>query len=266
MALTYDIDSLDNRDPALIRRLHRLLYWPLKRYFRAEVRGVERIPPGRGLYVANHSSGILTPDSFIFGGAVYEQRGLQDLPYGLGHEVAISAPVVNQIIVPLGAVRASHVNASRLFARDKKVIVYPGGDLDAMRPFRHRHRVVFGPRRGYIRLALREGVPVLPVVSSGSHATFLIVDDLRWLARLIRAPRLFRTEVWPLTLSIPWGFTLGPLPAYIPWPVRIVIEVLDPIRFPRTGPDAAADDDYVEQCAARVEGAMQETLSRLAAE
>jgi 1-acyl-sn-glycerol-3-phosphate acyltransferase len=145
-------------------------------------------------------------------------------------------------------------------------MVYPGGDLDAMRPFRHRNRIVFGGRRGYMRLALREGVPIVPVVAAGSHATFIIIDDLRWLARLLRADRCLRIKVWPLTLSIPWGLTLGPLFFYIPFPVRIRVEVLTPMRFARAGEEAASDEAYVGACAAEVEGAMQAALDRLSSQ
>jgi len=260
----YDIDSLGNRDPELIDWLCRWLCPLLERYFRAEVRGVERIPPGPGLYVGNHNSGLLTPDSFILGGAVYRVHGLEAVPYGLGHEVAIQLPLVHQIVVPLGAVRASHDTAHRLFQRGMKVIVYPGGDLEAMRPFRDRDRIVFGGRRGYIRLALREGVPIIPVVAAGAHATFIILDRRNWLAPF-GLDRLLRIKVWPTTLSLPWGITLGaPLP-YLPLPTRILIEVLPPIRFDRRGAEAAGDEELVGECARQVETAMQGALTRLAA-
>jgi 1-acyl-sn-glycerol-3-phosphate acyltransferase len=266
LRLRYDIDSLDNVDPQVIKQAYRLLHRPLERYFRAEVRGLDRIPAGAGLYVGNHSGGIITPDSFLFGCALYRERGLEYLPYGLGHEVAIRAPVAHQIILPLGAVRASHENARRLFQADKKVIVYPGGDLDDMRPFCHRERVVFGGRRGYIRLALRSGVPVIPVVSAGGHETFLVLDDGRWLARWMRADKLLRSKVWPIILSMPWGITVGPLPFYLPFPSWVLMEVLPPITFERHGEAAANDAAYVKQCATRVESAMQGALERLYAE
>jgi 1-acyl-sn-glycerol-3-phosphate acyltransferase len=263
MLRRYDIDSLDNRDPERIDRLFRLIARPLERYFRAEVRGLERVPPGAGLFVGNHSSGMLTPDSFLFGAALYRRFGIRECPYGLGHELAISLPIVHQIIVPLGAVRASHENAHRLFERGDKVLVYPGGDVESMRPYRDRNRIVFGGRRGYLRLALRERVPLIPVVSAGSHGTLIILDDLRPLARALGLDRLLRAKVWPLTLTVPWGVTLGPPLLYLPFPVRIWIEVLEPIRFEREGEAAAADEAYLGECAGRVEGTMQAALERL---
>jgi 1-acyl-sn-glycerol-3-phosphate acyltransferase len=263
MLRRYDIDSLDNRDPALIDRLYRRFTPGLERYFRSRVLGLERVPSGPGLFVGNHSSGMLTPDTMLFGAALYRRFGIAECPYGLGHEVAISLPLIHQFIVPLGAVRASHANAHRLFARGHKVLVYPGGDVDAMRPYRDRNRIVFDGRRGYIRLALREGVPVIPVVSAGSHGTLVFIDDMRPLARRLGVDRLLRIKAWPLTLSVPWGLTLGPPLVYLPLPVKIWIEVLEPIRFERGGEQAAADEEHVAACAARVEGAMQHALERL---
>lgn len=264
---TYDIDSLDNRDEALLDRICTLIHRPLTSYFRAEVRGLERIRPGTGLYVGNHSGGIMTPDSFVFSAELWRAHGVDYLPYGLGHEYAIQLPGLHQIIVPLGAVRASHVNADRLLGAGKKVMVYPGGDVDSMRPSRKRFELVFDGRTGYIRAALRNRAPIIPVVSAGGHDTLRILDDGRWLAKLLGIDRPpIRTHVWPVTLSIPWGLTFFPPPVYIPWPSRILQEVLEPMTFDRGGPEAAEDQAYVRQCADEVEGAMQATLTRLGRE
>ncbi|MDY0004334.1 MAG: lysophospholipid acyltransferase family protein [Polyangia bacterium] len=266
MKLLYDIDSLGNMDHARIARLHRIFHGFIERYFRFEVRGLCRIPEGPGLYVGNHSGGLLTSDSFLFGSAVYRERGPEELPYGLGHEFAISLPVVHQVIVPLGAVRASHENARRIFAAGKKALVYPGGDFDDMRPFKDRNRVVFGGRQGYMRLALSHGVPIIPVVSCGSHESLLVLWDGQRLARLIGADRWMRSKVWPVSICLPWGVWVGPPLLYIPFPTWILQEVLQPIVFERTGPQAAADPEYVAACCERVESAMQACLDGLAEE
>lgn len=262
----YDIDRVDQRDDALVERLARALGPFVTRYHRAEVRGVERVPPGPALFVANHNAGLWTPDSWLLCAALWRAHGVEGVPYGLGHEVVLGAPVFNQILIPLGAVRASHDNALRLFAAGRKVLVYPGGDVDSLRPFRHRDRIVFDGRRGYIRLALRAGVPVVPAVAAGAHSTFLVIDDLRWLARALGIDRRLRLKVMPLILSFPLGLTVGPLLPYLPFPSRILMEVLEPIRFELSGDAAAADEDYVSACAAEVESRMQAALTRLAAE
>lgn len=262
----YDIDSIDNRDEETVAQAVEALEGPLFRYFRPVIRGIDRIPGGPALYVGNHNAGFLSPDTFTFAIAAYRAHGIEAVPHGLGHEVAIRLPLFHRPLARLGAVRASHDNARRLFARGQKVLVYPGSDLDTFRSFRDRDRVIFGTRRGYLRLALREGVPIVPVVTAGAQSTWLVLSDGQWIARGLGLDRILRTKAWPVVISIPWGLTIGPPPPHFPFPSRLYQEVLDPIRFDRRGPDAAGDSDYVERCHALVHGRMQATLTRLAAE
>ena len=261
----YDIDSLENRNESLLERAVGWVEQTLTRYHRAEVFGTERVPTGAALYVGNHNGGAYSGDSFIFGAAVHREHGPEALPYGLGHEWVLGLPGLNQLLCPLGAVRASHENALRLLGAGKKVLVYPGGDLDSTRPFRRRNLVVFGGRRGYVRLALTAGVPVVPVVAAGAHSTFVVLDDLRWLSQAVGLDRRIRLKTAPAVLSLPLGLTVGIPPLYLPLPSRMLIEVMEPIRFDRTGEDAARDDDYVLECAWDVESRMQECLDRLSA-
>ena len=212
--------------------------------------------------MCNHSGGFLTPDTWIFAVALTRERGTDDVPYALAHQVVMEAPLTNQILPAMGAIAANPQNAHRVFAAGHKVLVYPGGDLDAFRSSRDRGRVVFGPRRGYVRLALREGVPIIPVVSAGSHDVWWVVSDGRWLSRLLNTHRYLRTDVLPITVSVPWGLTIG-APPFIPLPVRVLIEVLEPMHFDRAGPEAANDADYVEHCHTRVIDAMQPALDKL---
>jgi len=262
----YDVDALDNRTPEAVARYLRLIEAVVMRWHPHRVTGLEHIPKGPALFVGNHNAGLWTPDSYLLYQALYRAGGIDALPYGLAHEVILRNSPFNEILCPVGVVRAHRDNALRIFARGDKALVYPGGDLDGMRPFRRRNEVVFGNRRGYIRLALEAGVPIVPVVSAGAHAIYIVLDDLQGLANTLRLDRFFRLKVMPLTLSFPLGLTLGPLFPFIPWPTRILVEVGEPITFARTGPEAAADEAYVAACAAEVQGRMQAALTRLADE
>lgn len=262
----FDPNGVDNRDARWVTAAARVADAVIRPYHRGVVRGLDRIPDGPVLYVGNHNAGLNTPDTWILLGAVHRERGMAAVPYGLGHDLVMKAPLLGRALARFGGVRAHAGVAKRLFAAGHKMLVYPGGDIEAMRPFRRRHQIVFGGRTGYIRLALSSGVPVVPMVAAGAHSTFLVLHDNRWLARLLGADRWARMKVWPLTLSIPWGLSFGPAVPYISWPTRILIEVLEPIRFERSGDEAAADDAYVRACADHVEGRMQEALTRLAEE
>lgn len=260
-----DLDAVA-RDPRILDLFERYVEPVLERWFRSEVRGLERVPEGPALFVGNHSGGFVTPDTWLFCSALYRERGPREVPHGLAHETVMKAPVVGKLLALLGGVRASHDGAHRLFAAGHKVLVYPGGDLDAFRSSFDRDKVIFGDRRGYVRLALREGVPIVPVVAAGAHDGWLVLSDGRWLARWLGTHRLLRTDVLPITLSIPWGLTIGAPPGYLPLRARIVIEVLPAIRFERTGEAASLDADYVERCHGLVHGALQQALTRLSHE
>lgn len=262
-----DPDSIGQRDEAFIRRLLPLVDGVMRRYHRAEVRGVDRIPEGAALFVGNHSGALLSIDSFLFAAEVIRQRGVDDLPWGLAHDMAMDIPGLREFLVPLGAVRATHENANALFEAGQKVLVYPGGDIDSLRPYRMRNDVRFGGRTGFARLAIRHGVPIIPLVAAGAQGTLIIFDDLRPLVRFIGLDRTrLRLGVWPVSFSLPWGFAFGPSPPYIPLPTQITIEVLEPIHFERSGEEAAADRDYVAACADTAWRALQGGLDRLALE
>ena len=261
-----DIDALDNRDEEVMEAMTGLVERTIEPYHRAEVRGIERVPAGGALYVGNHNSWAYMPETYLLSLAAYRRFGIDAVPYGLMHEVMLELPIINPLMTTLGAVRASHENGERLLRIGKKVLVFPGGDVDALRAFKDRDKVIFDDRSGFVRLALQTGVPIVPVVAAGAHSTFIIVDEMRWLAELIGARRFLRLKAWPLTLSIPWGITIGPPLSYIPFPSKILMEVLEPVRFARTGPEAADDELYVKSCARAVQENMQAALTRLAKE
>lgn len=263
MLETYDPNVIHERDEERLETLADLAHTVLGRWHRATVEGVERIPDEPALYVGNHNGGLLSVDTFIAFAEVIRERGVGHAPYALAHSTAVRMPLVNQFLVPLGAVEASRENALRLLESGRQTLVYPGGDLESMRPVTERHQIKFGPRRGYIRLALEADVPIVPLVAAGAHTTFLVLGDAYWIAEVLGLDEKLRVDVWPVTLSIPWGLTVGPAPPYLPFPTKMAIEFMNPIAFERTGPEAAADDAYVEACARRVEERMQTTLDRL---
>ena len=204
-----DTDCLENRNPEVIRRLVRFfkpLFW---HYFRPVIQGLERIPEGAGMFVSNHNGALLMPDLFIFGMALHERFGMEGLPYGMGHQTGISFPLLHRLFLPIGAVRGSQKNAHTLLSDGHKLLIYPGGELDSMRSYWKRTRIVFGNRRGYLQIALREGVPIIPVVSSGGHETLVILNEGRWLAGALQLDRLLNLKTWPIVFCLPWGLWVG---------------------------------------------------------
>ncbi|MBA3508591.1 MAG: glycerol acyltransferase, partial [Thermoleophilaceae bacterium] len=161
-----------------------------------------------------------------------------------------------------GTVAASPENADEALKSGAALLVYPGGDYEVHRPSWDRAKVDFGGRKGFIRLALKHGVPMVPVVSVGGQETALFLSRGEGLARLLRLDKLLRLKVLPVSLAIPWGINVGDMLGHIPAPAKITTQVLQPIDLrERYGNSPNVDqiyDDVIES--------MQRTLDALQAE
>ena len=259
-------DGLPERRDAVIAAVADQLGPWLMRYFGAEVRGTERIPEGGVLFVGNHSGGLGSPDSFVFGYGLYLQRGMDAVPWGLAHQIAMDAPVLGPLMRALGGVKAGPGAGKRLLEAGRNVLVYPGGDVDSMRPSHMRHDMNFDGRKGYIRLAMAARRPIVPVVAAGGHSVFWLFGDMMPMLRAVGLDRRLRLKTFPMGFSIPWGFTPGPPPPYLPLPSRILIEVLDPIYLPPQENPEIPDAKVVDEYDALVQSRMREALARLVAE
>ncbi|HCF59165.1 MAG TPA: hypothetical protein DFS52_14375 [Myxococcales bacterium] len=254
---------LGARDPGYVEQLMPLFGALSDLYYRAEAAGTEHLSDRASLIVSTHNGGAALPDTIAFLVAWHRRFGAQAPLHGLVHKIVLRLPGLRTMVPKLGGLPASHESGQAVLTADRPLLVMPGGDLDALKPFRERHTVTFGPRRGFIRLALRNQVPIVPVVSVGAHETFLVLNDGRWLAKLSGLERLMRVKTVPLALSFPFGLTLAGVPS-IPLPSKIKMKVLPPIELheKRT---AAEDPRVVERCFEHVRATMQRELDALAA-
>jgi 1-acyl-sn-glycerol-3-phosphate acyltransferase len=254
--------DLDERDPDFIRENLPLFWLCASIWFRGEVRGLGNVPDsGPVLLVGNHSGGNMIPDTMVFTVAFSTYFGVERPFYQLAHNLVLSMPGLSWLR-KFGTVAASPQNARRALDSGAALLVYPGGDYEVHRPSWQRNRVDFAGRKGFIRLAIEQDVPIVPVVSIGGQETALFLTRGERLARLLAIDRLFRLKVLPISLALPWGLNIGDMLGHVPLPAKITIETLPPIH-PRSefGPDCAVDDIYDHLI--RV---MQDTLDALAAE
>lgn len=255
-------NDLSARDPVFIRRALPLLGMLYDEYFRCETEIEEDVPEGPCLVVGNHNAMTGMPDMFCHMVAFWRRYSASRVAYGLMHDAPFSFPFAGAWLNASGALGANPGNAKLALDAGAAVLVFPGGDLDSCKPFTKRYKIEFGRRRGFIRTALRERVPVVPVVSAGAHHSLFIATDGRFIAEALGLPARFRSNVWPIGFALPYGLVFG-LPApHLPPPVKIHTRILKPIVFDLP-PGAADDPDAVERCAERVAGVMQETLDDL---
>jgi 1-acyl-sn-glycerol-3-phosphate acyltransferase len=228
-----------------------------KKWFRTVVEGIEEVPgEGPVLLVGNHNGGVTISDTILTMVALWDGLDPQRAPYLLAHDFVFQDSSTRRCASRFGFLSASHESSRRVFALGKIALVYPGSDNDSMRSFFHRDRVFLGGRTGFIRLALRERVPIVPVVSAGAQETYIVLTRGARLAKAMGTERWLRSSSFPIVLSWPLGLTSGWLP-YVPLPSQITIRFGRKIEWPDLAPGQADDDEVVAACYREVHAVMQ---------
>ena len=261
--------SLSDRDPGAIRRMLPIWEWLYAHYFRVQTDGWDRIPNGQVLFVGSHNGGLASPDLPMFMVDWFRRYGVDRTIYGLMHPgVWKVAPQMGQLAARLGAIQAHPKMAFAAFQQGGSVLVYPGGARDVFRPHRLRDRIHLTGNAAFIKVALRQEVPIVPVISAGAHDTVVVLEDCYEQVRALHdrgfIPWLFDVdpEVFPIYLGLPWGVGVGPIPN-LPLPIQIRTRVCPPIVFERYGAEAARDRHYVQLCYKQVVDCMQRSLDDL---
>jgi 1-acyl-sn-glycerol-3-phosphate acyltransferase len=248
----------------IIERM-KLLFGEKHRYFRVSVQGWENVPPAPVLVVSNHSGGTSIPDAWGLGFAWHTHFAMKRPLHVLAHELVFAIHAVGRMFARAGVLRAQPELGYRVLKEWRRdLLVMPGGDVDVWRPYSERYKVKFAGRTGYARLALKAGVPIVPLANAGAHETLRVLTDGAPLARWLRLPKLFRASIFPVSLTIPWGLTIGPWP-HLPPPTRLRYKI-GPAIFPEGGFCEPGEEPSRERVAAydeRVRAAMQDLLDRL---
>jgi 1-acyl-sn-glycerol-3-phosphate acyltransferase len=260
---------LDRRDPQFIQSLMPIWEWLYYHYFHVQTSGWEHIPSHKKvLFVGSHNGGLAAPDMFMMMYDWFRRYGVEQPVYGLMHPTMWKVvPPVAEAAAKVGAVVAHPKMAIAALRSGASVLVYPGGAQDVFRPHSLRNKIYFANRHGFIKLALREEVPIVPVISTGAHDTLIVLAECYKIVQQLHnwgMPWLFGIdpEVFPIYLGLPWGLGLGPLPN-IPLPKPIHTRVCPPIVFERYGRQAACDREYVHACYELVRSKMQQELDTL---
>ena len=255
-------DPLDWRDPDYIRATLPAYRALTQLYFRTKVRGLEHIPAeGPVLLVGNHSGGTLIADTFAFAYELIEHFGTDRLFHQLAHDMVFKVPGL-AVVRKYGTIPASHANAERALGAGAALLVYPGGDFESYRPTTHANKVEFGGRSGFVKLALAQDVPIVPVVSVGGQETAFFLTRGEGAAKALGLDRLLRLKVLPVQIGPPYGITVLDLPGRIPLPAQITVQCLPQMDLR----EQFGDDPDVDEVYDAVTGEMQRALDELAAE
>src|SRR3954454_11399717 len=252
--------DLDERDPDYIRETLPGAWLLASFYFRADVKGLEKIPAeGPVLLVGNHSGGNLTPDTTVFTLAFVTYFGVERKFYQLAHNLVLAMPGLGWLR-KYGTVAASPTNADLALDQGSVLLVYPGGDYEVHRPSWETGKVDFGGRKGWIRLALEKDTPIVPVVSLGGQETALFLSRGERLSKLLRLDKMFRLKVLPISISLPWIINVGDMLGHIPMPAKIRVRALDPVHIRKE----FGDDPDLDEVYDHILGRMQASLDHMA--
>ena len=256
--------GLNGPDPELMEKQSGIWNMLMDRYFRLEFDGFENLPDEPCLLIGVHSGGPLTMDAWTVIMAWWRQFGETRSLHGTAHDVLMNAPVLGEYFRRLGVVSPSRENIRAAFDRGDDVILWPGGEVDCYRTWMDRDKAVLGGRKGFIRLAMSAGVPIVPVATVGGHDTLFVLSEGRGLAKALNLKERMRSEVAPITLSWPFGLGLHLTPfQHVPLPAKIRTRIMAPIYLD-SDPQRLDDQEYVETMYEEIESTIQAGMDALA--
>jgi 1-acyl-sn-glycerol-3-phosphate acyltransferase len=225
-----------------------------KQWFRVEVNGIENIPAtGAALLVANHAGGLWAVDGAMTAVAVHVEHPSHRFLRMLGADLMFTVPGVGAFTRKTGGTLACNPDAERLLSAGELVGVWPEGFKGIGKNFSERYKLQRFGRGGFVRAALKTGVPIIPVSIVGSEEIHPVLANAKTLARLFNLPYFPITPTFPL---------LGPL-GLVPLPSKWYIEFGEPIHTDSFGVDAADDPIVLFDLTDRVRETIQGTLYRL---
>jgi 1-acyl-sn-glycerol-3-phosphate acyltransferase len=235
-----------------IRALARRLYAPLyNNWFRVEWEGLENIPAeGGALLVANHAAAIPSDAPVIMHG-IEEELGRP--VYGLADYLFRTMPIVGTMWARAGGVPAHPENAYRLLREQQQlVLVFPEGSKGPGKTFAERYQLRRFGRGGFVEIAMRAGVPVIPIAVVGAEESMPIMFKIPSAAKALGIP------YFPITANM---LLLGPLLGAIGYfPAKFKLRVLPPVHFDVEPDQERYSRSRVMEEAEDIRVSLQETL------
>lgn len=224
-----EMQALRAFDPAAAERFYRRVD-QVARFFRVEVEGLENVPSGRALLVANHAFGW----DVVFAMAAIWRRTQRPV-WALGEHLWWRIPFLRKLAAVVGTVDGTPENVARLLANDQLVLVLPGGLREAVKPRQLRYQLLWGKRYGFVRAAIEHQAPIVPLASLGADELFDFVGNAhsrgnRWL-RGWGIPVPFPSRVLPIPHRAKLKYVFGePIAIEVPPEAKDRPEVLRKVR------------------------------------
>jgi 1-acyl-sn-glycerol-3-phosphate acyltransferase len=254
--------DLRGPDPGLMHA--QKYFWnPLMDYwFRMEIDGWERIPESPVLLIGIHAGAPFVWDAWTVGVQWWRHFGPQRTLHGTAHDALMALPGVGAYFRRMGVLPAHADSIAAALAAGHDVAHWPGGERDSLRPWTQRDEAVLAGRKGFVKLAIRSAVPIVPIATVGGPDSMPVLATGGRLARWLQLDRIARLKMFPIALQVPWGVSPALLPE-VPLPTKIRTEFQPAIELDHD-PDRAEDEKYVDAMYEQVRGSIQSGMDKLA--
>ena len=250
-------------DQGPLMELQKYVWNPLMDYwFRMEIEGWDRLPKAPTLLIGVHSGAPFVWDAWTVGFQWWRRFGDERILHGTAHDALMAAPLVGSYFRKMGVLPAAPDSIAAALAAGRDVALWPGGEVDSLRPWVQRDEAVLAGRKGFVRLAIRSGVPIVPISTIGGPDSMPVLFKGRTLAKALQLDKIARLKVLPFSLQAPWGIAPAMLPEF-PLPTKIRTAFQEPIEL-ASDPDKAEDEDYVDSKYDEVQASIQRGMNALA--
>jgi 1-acyl-sn-glycerol-3-phosphate acyltransferase len=232
-------------------------YW-----FRMEIDGWEHIPDPPALLVGIHSGAPFVWDAWTVGQQWWRRFGQERPLHGTAHDALMAIPLIGRYFRSMGVLPAAPDAISTALAEGRDVALWPGGEVDSLRPWAERDRANLAGRKGFVKMAIRAGVPIVPIATVGGADAMPVLIRGDRLSKVLQLDRMLRLKVFPLAVSLPWGIAPAALPQ-LPLPAKIRTRFMPAVELDHD-PARAEDDDYVDGKYREVQDAIQRGMDALA--
>lgn len=234
----FDLKSLD-RDTLIFRVLPRFFMEIMRKYFRLRVTGTENIPRRGPVIIAPNHSGYSGFDAMLL--AHILQNDCKRIPRVLTHHFWFLNETTAVPAHKLGFTEATYENGINALKKNNIVVLFPEGENGNFKPTTKMYQLQEF-RRGFVRMALETGAPIVPAIIIGAEETHINLSKLK-------LTKFLRGTVLPLPLNI------------LPLPVKWRIHFLEPIKLPYK-PSAVDDSELVHEIAQEIQEKMQDELNK----
>ncbi|WP_301149588.1 lysophospholipid acyltransferase family protein [Mycobacterium simiae] len=232
-------------------------YW-----FRMEIDGWEHIPSPPTLLVGIHSGAPFVWDAWTVGLQWWRRFGPERTLHGTAHDALMAIPLFGRYFRAMGVLPAAPDAIATALAEGRDVALWPGGEVDSLRPWAERDRANLAGRTGFVKMAIRAGVPIVPIATVGGADAMPVLFRGDRLSKALRLDRVLRLKVFPLAVSLPWGIAPAALPQ-LPLPAKIRTRFMPAVELDHD-PARAEDDDYVDRKYREVQDSIQRGMDALA--